>query len=80
MQGSGKQARGAVVNVCAFYIFAIPTALGLAFGLHLGVEGLYSGMLLGPLIQAVSYIFIISRIDWTSESAKAVLSASRDPH
>ncbi|KAG2453546.1 hypothetical protein HYH02_001765 [Chlamydomonas schloesseri] len=71
IQGAGKQRLGVVVNVVAFYVAAIPTALLLAFRLGWGVEGMYTGMLLGPAIQAVSYVYIISRLDWGAE-ARAV--------
>eukprot|EP00198_Chlamydomonas_reinhardtii_P007691 XP_001697028.1 predicted protein [Chlamydomonas reinhardtii] len=70
-QGAGKQRLGVLVNIVAFYVCAIPTALLLAFRLGWGVEGMYTGMLLGPAIQAVSYVYIIARLDWTAE-ARAV--------
>lgn len=40
-QGAGKQKYGAVINLVAFYVFAIPVALLLGFWGHLGVEGMY---------------------------------------
>lgn len=51
LQGAGKQRLGVLVNIVAFYVCAIPTALLLAFRLGWGVEGMYTGMLLGPAIQ-----------------------------
>ena len=50
-QGSGKQARGAVVNLVAFYAVGIPLALALAFGLQLGAAGLLLGLLAGSAVQ-----------------------------
>ncbi|KAG2439264.1 hypothetical protein HXX76_004625 [Chlamydomonas incerta] len=88
IQGAGKQRLGVLVNVVAFYVVAIPTALLLAFRLGWGVEGMYMGMLLGPAIQAVSYVYIIARLDWKAEaravarraaaSSRAVADAPRE--
>ncbi len=41
-QGCGKQKHGVIVNVVAFYIFAIPVALVLGFWCKQGVEGMYT--------------------------------------
>ncbi|GIL46835.1 hypothetical protein Vafri_3721 [Volvox africanus] len=70
IQGAGKQRLGVMVNVLAFYVVAIPTALIFAFVLHWGVEGMYSGMLLGPFIQAVAYSAIILKLNWQDEARK----------
>ncbi|EFJ50951.1 hypothetical protein VOLCADRAFT_103747 [Volvox carteri f. nagariensis] len=82
IQGAGKQRLGVLVNVFAFYVAAIPTALVLAFVLQWGVEGMYSGMLLGPAIQAAAYFAIILRLDWREEArrvaAKAAARQERD--
>ena len=52
-QGCGEQRWGALVNLVAFYIFAIPLSLALAFHVGWGPEGLYIGMAAGPAIQMV---------------------------
>ena len=52
-QGCGEQRWGALVNFVAFYIFAIPLSLALAFYVGWGPEGLYIGMAAGPAIQMV---------------------------
>ncbi|KXZ47523.1 hypothetical protein GPECTOR_34g682 [Gonium pectorale] len=91
IQGCGRQRAGALVNFAAFYLVALPLALGLAFrvtlpaswgpalwggrtvGLGLGPEGLYIGMGAGPLIQTLSYTYILLRTDW-QRSAEAASS------
>lgn len=82
IQGAGKQRLGVVVNVVAFYVFAIPVALLLGFWAGLGTEGMYAGMALGPAIQAAAYSTIIYRLDWGVEaraaSARARASAAAD--
>lgn len=58
-QGSGKQARGAVVNLVAFYVVGIPLALTLAFGLQLGAAGLLLGLLAGSAVQVTVLVFCL---------------------
>jgi hypothetical protein len=53
-QGTGKQLKGALINLSAYYFGAVPLALLLAFPGYKGVEGLYAGLCIGPAIQ-VSY-------------------------
>jgi len=50
-QGSGKQARGALVNLVAFYMVGMPLALTLAFPLRLGAAGLLLGLLAASAVQ-----------------------------
>lgn len=57
-QGSGKQARGAVVNLVAFYAVGIPLALTLAFGLQLGAAGLLLGLLAGSAVQVTVLVLV----------------------
>ncbi|KAG2495434.1 hypothetical protein HYH03_006381 [Edaphochlamys debaryana] len=92
IQGCGRQASGAIVNFVAFYVFAVPLALGLAFsftlpawlpalggqpvGLGMGPQGLYLGMAAGPVIQTVCYALILWRTNWQRASEKAVYAAS----
>ena len=50
-QGTGKQLRGAVINLASYYVVAVPLAMLLAFPGSQGVEGLYAGLCMGPAIQ-----------------------------
>ncbi|GIL66766.1 hypothetical protein Vafri_20274 [Volvox africanus] len=89
IQGCGRQHAGALVNLAAFYVFALPLALFLAFslplpdllgggllGLGLGPEGLYLGMAAGPAIQTVCYSYILLRTNWRRVSQAAVSAAA----
>ena len=60
-QGSGRQQKGALINLVAFYIFALPLALFLAFYVRWGVVGLFAGMGLGPLVQTLLYGWLVLR-------------------
>ena len=61
VQGSGRQQKGALINLVAFYIFALPLALFLAFYVHWGVVGLFAGMGMGPLVQTLLYGWLVLR-------------------
>ena len=61
MQGSGRQQKGALINLVAFYVFAMPLALFLGFYLGWGVIGLFAGMGLGPVMQTLLYGWLVLR-------------------
>ena len=78
MQGAGKQQRGALVNLVAFYLLAMPLALFLAFYAHLGVVGLFIGLGTGPMVQSLLYSVVVYRLDWGKEASRAVDLASKE--
>ncbi|CAL8463544.1 g3078 [Coccomyxa elongata] len=78
VQGSGKQQRGALINVVAFYIFALPLAVFLGFYCGWNVIGLFAGMGLGPFVQTILYGALVARLDWGKESKKAAMLAGRE--
>lgn len=71
VQGSGKQQRGALINVVAFYIFALPLAGFLGFYCEWGVLGLFAGMGVGPFVQTVLYGTLVAFLDWEGISKRA---------
>lgn len=48
----------------------------LGFWAQLGVQGMYSGMVLGPMIQTAGYLRLIWRLHWPEEAAAARLRAA----
>lgn len=69
--GAGKQTRGFAINTFAHWGLALPSAIVLGFHFHWGVEGLYSGVVLGPLAQLCCYLVLILRLNWDKEAAEA---------
>ena len=67
--GAGKQTRGFAINTAAHWGFGLPAALLLGFGLKLGVEGLYGGVILGPAVQWASYAWLLLHLNWPAEAA-----------
>ncbi|KVH99710.1 Multi antimicrobial extrusion protein [Cynara cardunculus var. scolymus] len=75
--GSGWQSWVAYINLGSYYLVGVP--LGIVFGLvlHLGVEGIWGGMVFGgTLLQTIILGIITLRCDWEKEARKAVLKYS----
>jgi multidrug resistance protein, MATE family len=68
LTGAGKQAAGAVINAASYWVVALPIAMMLAFVAQQGVVGMYTGMILGPMMQSVFSGRLIFNIDWSRES------------
>ncbi|KAI7842583.1 hypothetical protein COHA_003687 [Chlorella ohadii] len=79
--GVGKQKRGSAINVVAYWLVAVPVACLLGFPLKLGVQGFYGGMVLGPMIQTLAYLYVILRLSWKHEAqlARQRLAAAAEP-
>ncbi|KAL0742713.1 hypothetical protein Bca4012_084226 [Brassica carinata] len=59
-RGSEMQDIGAYVNLAAYYLCGIPTAIILAFRLKMGGNGLWIGITVGSFVQSVSLSLIAS--------------------
>ncbi|XP_039143192.1 protein DETOXIFICATION 16-like [Dioscorea cayenensis subsp. rotundata] len=70
-RGCGWQNIGALVNLGAYYIFGIPSAILLAFVFKIGGKGLWIGIISGLFVQLVSYSTITICTDWEKEAKKA---------
>lgn len=60
LRGAGKQAIGAVTNICSFYLVGLPVAALFCFKTDFGVPGLLMGMSIAASLQDVivtTYIF-----------------------
>ncbi|XP_009130375.2 protein DETOXIFICATION 24 [Brassica rapa] len=68
--GAGMQSIVAVVNLVSYYGVGIPLGLILTYVFHLGVKGLWSGMLAGIAIQTAILCYIIYKTDWELEVKK----------
>lgn len=71
VSGAGKQVHGFLINAVAYWVLAIPAAMSLSFLLKQGVEGLYSGMALGPACQCSCYLLLVWRLRWKEEAETA---------
>ncbi|GBG92417.1 hypothetical protein CBR_g55352 [Chara braunii] len=73
LRGSGRQLTGALVNLGAFYVVAVPIGLYCAFSCHLGALGIWIGLMCGSVVQSTSFLLFAVFLDWNEESRKAVI-------
>ncbi|EXB30270.1 MATE efflux family protein 6 [Morus notabilis] len=57
-RGCGWQKMGAFVNLGAFYVVGVPTAIILAFVLHLKAKGLWLGITAAFLVQILFFLIL----------------------
>ncbi|MED6120242.1 Protein DETOXIFICATION 16 [Stylosanthes scabra] len=70
-RGCGWQKIGAYVNLGSYYLVGIPSAILLAFTLHIGGKGLWLGIICALIVQVLSLLIITIRTDWDQEAKKA---------
>ncbi|XP_031492027.1 protein DETOXIFICATION 27-like [Nymphaea colorata] len=69
--GSGWQAFVAYINVGCYYIIGLPVGAVLGWVFHLGVAGIWGGMIGGTAVQTIILGVITIRCDWEKEARKA---------
>ncbi|KAI3974604.1 hypothetical protein MKX01_029594 [Papaver californicum] len=69
--GAGWQASVAYINLGCYYIVGLPLGAVLGWGFHLGVRGIWSGMIGGTAIQTLILIIISIGCDWAVQAEKA---------
>ncbi|WZZ68700.1 hypothetical protein YC2023_080070 [Brassica napus] len=70
-RGSGRQDVGAYVNLAAYYLFGIPTAILLGFRFEMRGRGLWIGITVGSFVQALLLGLIVSLTNWKQQVRKA---------
>ncbi|RWR93918.1 protein DETOXIFICATION 16-like protein [Cinnamomum micranthum f. kanehirae] len=70
-RGCGWQKIGAYVNLAAYYIVGVPSAVLLAFVLHIGGKGLWMGIVCGLMAQVLMLSTITLCTNWEQEAKKA---------
>ncbi|KAK6946199.1 Multi antimicrobial extrusion protein [Dillenia turbinata] len=69
--GAGWQFLVALINIGCYYIFGLPTGAVLGYVFDLRVQGIWSGMILGVLLQTVLLLAILFRTNWHKEAVQA---------
>ncbi|XP_022134851.1 protein DETOXIFICATION 16-like isoform X2 [Momordica charantia] len=67
-RGCGWQKIGAYVNLGSYYLVGIPSAVLLAFVLHVGGKGLWFGIICALFVQTLSLAIITIRTNWDQEA------------
>ncbi|KAJ4798245.1 Protein DETOXIFICATION [Rhynchospora pubera] len=70
-RGCGWQNICSIINLAAYYLVGIPSAVFLAFSLHFGGQGLWMGIICAMVVQLIILVWIIVRTDWHHETVSA---------
>nr|KYP72867.1 Protein TRANSPARENT TESTA 12 [Cajanus cajan] len=68
--GCGWQSLVAYINVGCYYGVGVPVGCVLGFKFNLGVQGIWSGMIGGTMLQTLILSWITLRTDWNKEVNK----------
>ncbi|XP_057952474.1 protein DETOXIFICATION 16-like isoform X1 [Malania oleifera] len=66
-RGCGWQKMGAFVNLGAYYLLGLPSAIILTFVFHFGGKGFWMGIICGSASQALLLLAVTMRTDWGQE-------------
>ncbi|KAL9330546.1 hypothetical protein ACSQ67_000156 [Phaseolus vulgaris] len=69
--GAGWQSLVAYINIGCYYVFGLPAGIVLGFVLNFGVEGIWSGMIGGIVLQTTILIIVTSLTNWKKEAEEA---------
>ncbi|GMH08964.1 hypothetical protein Nepgr_010804 [Nepenthes gracilis] len=65
--GGGWQEQVAYINVGCYYIFGLPLGLFLGYKAHLGVAGIWGGMISGVALQTLILLVVLYKTNWNRE-------------
>ncbi|XP_049576093.1 multidrug and toxin extrusion protein 1 isoform X2 [Syngnathus scovelli] len=70
-RGVGKQKVGAVSNLVGHYFIGFPIGVSLLFKTQLGVVGLWTGLTICVVLQAIFFVAYLCRLDWRKAAEDA---------
>ncbi|XP_077019556.1 multidrug and toxin extrusion protein 1 isoform X2 [Tamandua tetradactyla] len=76
LRGSGNQKVGAIVNAIGYYVIGLPIGISLMFAAQLGVMGLWSGIVICTVSQAVCFLGFIAQLNWKKACQQAQVHAN----
>ncbi|KAI4327055.1 hypothetical protein L6164_019558 [Bauhinia variegata] len=76
VRGTARPWMGMYANLAGFYLLALPLGIFFAFKLHLGLPGLFIGLLIGIFTCLMLLLVFIARMNWVEEAGKAQTLAS----
>ncbi|KAF9609081.1 hypothetical protein IFM89_012646 [Coptis chinensis] len=62
--GSGWQALAAIINIGSYYIIGVPLGVLTGWVFHFGIQGMWSGMISGVVVQTLILTVITLKFDW----------------
>ena len=68
LRGCGRQFIGAVIMFFGYYVLALPIGIPLALLTPMKVLGMWLGLILGTLLEAVVFMTLVLCTNWTREA------------
>lgn len=65
--GAGWQFLVALISIACYYVFGLPVGALLGYGFKLGINGIWSGLLLGCLFQTTVLVIRMLQTNWQKE-------------
>ncbi|XP_022887085.1 protein DETOXIFICATION 35-like [Olea europaea var. sylvestris] len=65
--GGGWQALVAYINLACYYVFGLPLGYFLGYVAHIGVMGLWGGMIAGVALQTLLLLLVLYKTNWIKE-------------
>ncbi|MED6187144.1 hypothetical protein PIB30_073661 [Stylosanthes scabra] len=76
--GSGWQKYVAYINLGCYYLIGVPLGVLFGFVFHLGVEGIWGGLIFGgTAVQTLVLAIVTLRSDWDKEAERARLHVTK---
>ncbi|KAF9529009.1 MOP flippase [Crepidotus variabilis] len=73
LRGQGRQHLGALFNLVAYYVLALPVGITLAFRYNQGLQGLWIGQVVALfLVGAAEFLVVWLGTDWKQEVLKGI--------
>ncbi|KAK9176953.1 hypothetical protein WN944_028972 [Citrus x changshan-huyou] len=69
--GAGWQFLVALISIACYYFFGLPVGALLGYGFKLGINGIWSGLLLGCLFQTTVLVIRMLQTNWQKEALEA---------
>ncbi|OIT07170.1 PREDICTED: protein DETOXIFICATION 33-like [Nicotiana attenuata] len=69
--GAGWQYSVAIINVVCYYIIGLPLGACLGYIANIGVNGIWTGMLVGTLLQTIVLMHKMWKVNWRKEAIYA---------
>ncbi|XP_059191741.1 multidrug and toxin extrusion protein 1-like [Centropristis striata] len=71
LRGAGKQFVGAMCNLVGHYFIGFPIGVSLMFAADMGIVGLWTGLTLCVVMQAMFFVIYLWRLDWDKAAQEA---------
>uniref|UniRef100_A0A3P8W959 Multidrug and toxin extrusion protein n=1 Tax=Cynoglossus semilaevis TaxID=244447 RepID=A0A3P8W959_CYNSE len=75
LRGAGKQLIGALCNLVGYYCIGFPIGVSLMFAAKMGIVGLWTGLCICVLMQAIFFVTFLCKLDWNKASEEARVRA-----